>query len=88
MTWQLGQGVKTSPSHGENRGSIPLVAANNESQSSEEFWDFYILREMTSQPEILGFKTKSENAKESREFLHIIPVLNIAQNHILWYPVK
>ncbi len=24
--WQLGQGVKTSPSHGENRGSIPLVA--------------------------------------------------------------
>ena len=25
--WLVGQGVKTSPSHGENRGSIPLVAA-------------------------------------------------------------
>ena len=27
--WQLGQGVKTSPSHGENTGSIPVLAAKN-----------------------------------------------------------
>ena len=26
-TWSIGQAVKTSPSHGENRGSIPLSAA-------------------------------------------------------------
>ena len=26
--WLVGQAVKTSPSHGENRGSIPLRAAN------------------------------------------------------------
>ena len=25
--WPVGQAVKTSPSHGENRGSIPLLAA-------------------------------------------------------------
>ena len=25
--WLIGQAVKTSPSHGENRGSIPLSAA-------------------------------------------------------------
>ena len=25
----VGQGVKTSPSHGENTGSIPVLAANN-----------------------------------------------------------
>mgnify|MGYP006874288129 CR=1 FL=1 len=25
--WLVGQAVKTSPSHGENRGSIPLSAA-------------------------------------------------------------
>ena len=24
--WLVGQAVKTSPSHGENRGSIPLLA--------------------------------------------------------------
>ena len=26
-TWSIGQAVKTSPSHGENRGSIPLGTA-------------------------------------------------------------
>ena len=26
-TWSIGQAVKTSPSHGENRGSIPLSTA-------------------------------------------------------------
>ena len=25
--WPVGQGVKTSPSHGENTGSIPVLAA-------------------------------------------------------------
>ena len=27
--WPVGQGVKTSPSHGENTGSIPVLAAKN-----------------------------------------------------------
>ena len=27
LLWLIGQAVKTSPSHGENRGSIPLSAA-------------------------------------------------------------
>ena len=27
--WPVGQGVKTSPSHGENTGSIPVLAAIN-----------------------------------------------------------
>ena len=27
IIWLVGQAVKTSPSHGENRGSIPLRAA-------------------------------------------------------------
>lgn len=26
VLWLIGQAVKTSPSHGENRGSIPLLA--------------------------------------------------------------
>ena len=26
--WLVGQAVKTSPSHGENRGSIPLLAVS------------------------------------------------------------
>ena len=27
--WPVGQGVKTSPSHGENTGSIPVLAVAN-----------------------------------------------------------
>ena len=27
LIWPVGQGVKTSPSHGENTGSIPVLAA-------------------------------------------------------------
>ena len=29
LIWRIGQAVKTSPSHGENRGSIPLYAASS-----------------------------------------------------------
>ena len=29
LRWLIGQGVKTPPSHGGNRGSIPLLAAKD-----------------------------------------------------------
>ena len=29
LKWLIGQGVKTPPSHGGNRGSIPLLAAKD-----------------------------------------------------------
>ena len=35
--WPVGQGVKTSPSHGENTGSIPVLAANENLVKSRFF---------------------------------------------------
>ena len=39
--WLVGQAVKTSPSHGENRGSIPLRAVEIIMSSSIEINKFY-----------------------------------------------
>ena len=36
--WSIGQAVKTSPSHGENRGSIPLRTAKRIQKDSESFF--------------------------------------------------
>ena len=46
--WFVGQAVKTSPSHGENRGSIPLRTAGRIQKISESFFSFlHILILMT-----------------------------------------
>ena len=37
LTWPVGQGVKTSPSHGENTSSILVLAARNFRSDSEVF---------------------------------------------------
>ena len=37
LTWPVGQGVKTSPSHGENTSSILVLAARNFRIDSEVF---------------------------------------------------
>ena len=37
LTWPVGQGVKTSPSHGENTSSILVLAARNFRNDSEVF---------------------------------------------------
>ena len=37
LTWPVGQGVKTSPSHGENTSSILVLAARNFQSDSEVF---------------------------------------------------
>ena len=38
LLWLIGQAVKTSPSHGENRGSIPLRTAKRIQKDSESFF--------------------------------------------------
>lgn len=42
--WSVGQAAKTSPSHGENRGSIPLRTAFNRSLHGSVFYcaDFFL----------------------------------------------
>ena len=44
--WPVGQGVKTSPSHGENTGSIPVLAAifhsDNQNFVSGYFFSLFI----------------------------------------------
>ena len=37
--WPVGQGVKTSPSHGENTGSIPVLAANKQWETNDQNFD-------------------------------------------------
>ena len=42
LRWLIGQGVKTPPSHGGNRGSIPLLAARKKSRKAIAFGDFFV----------------------------------------------
>ena len=46
LKWLIGQAVKTSPSHGENRGSIPLSAAYEKLIYQIGKWAFFVLFEM------------------------------------------
>ncbi len=42
--WLVGQAVKTSPSHGENRGSIPLRAVGSENCCTSLKINIYMAR--------------------------------------------
>ena len=61
LTWPVGQGVKTSPSHGENTSSILVLAARNFRSDSEVFFTFAKEKDIRSKtfsgtaPDILSY---------------------------------